>query len=164
MIRRALNSVPARPAVIAAPILAVVVLAVHYYSVYKECSALSNFRQHFTNSVGEFAKRDSMLALSEITDFPWEYVRAFESFEPQREKRNCPFGWDWPNDYRREISGQGLLSVILFFNNDALVRVLDFRNDEISVDGIDEKLTPSTARFQIETTDARPEYRLRLVN
>ncbi len=157
MIHRALSSIPARPVLYIAPLIVVAGMVFYYSGLKSECLDRSSRRQAFVQQVTQAASSGSLLKLADITDFPWQQVKGFAQFKPQRETGNCPFGWDWSSAQRRRLIASGLLSVLIFFNEGSVSKYIEFSGDRILMDDFDKALTPDTAVFAIEQVE-QPGY------
>ena len=159
MIRRAISSIPARPAIIIAPLLALLALGAWLLDLRAECTDQLEQRNRLMAAIEQAARSGQPLELARVTGFDWEQARAFENFRPEHERRSCPFGWDWPQTTRAELIESGLLSIMLFFNQEKIAGYIELRGDRVSMTGIDQVLTPDIARFSV-TEPATGEYRL----
>ena len=153
MIHRALNSIPAKPVLYIAPLIVVLGMAFYYAGLKSECVGRATQRQAFLEQVTQAADSGSILKLSDITDFPWQQVKGFVQFEPQRPTGNCPFGWDWSSARRQDLIAAGLLSVLIFFNEGSVSKYIEFRGDRLLMDDFDQALTPDSAIFTVTRTD-----------
>lgn len=153
MIHRALSSIPARPVLLIAPLLIVVVLAVYYWNLNRECSAQTELRDTFTGAVESAAAAGGILRLADVFDFQWDHVKGLEKFKPKFLRRDCPFGWDWSKKERQAIIDADLLSVLIFFHEGKISSVVDFRNDRVAMEEFESGLPPETAVFKVDRTN-----------
>lgn len=156
MIHKALNSVPAKPAIFIAPVLVLLVLGLYYWNRNIECTARAEDRIAFIQKIDRAATSNGILDLAEITEFPWQQVKGFNHFKPQHRKVSCPFNWDWPGDNRQAIIDSGLLSVLIFFNEGTVSNYIEFRGDKIIMDEFEGSITRENARFSV-TKQSSPD-------
>ena len=137
------------------------VLSIYYWSRNVECTGRAKQRAEFIEKIEQSAKESGQINLASVTEFPWQHVKIFNSFKPRQQKAGCPFNWDWPGEDRRTIVDAGLLSVLIFFNEDAVSNYIEFRGDQIIFDEFEGGLSRENARF---TVDQQPgaEAALRL--
>ncbi len=164
MIHKALDAIPAKPVTYIVPLIVLLVMGFYYWNRNAECTARADLRVHFTQKIEQAANSNKALILGDITDFPWQQVKAFTSFKPQHKKASCPFNWDWPGDNRQSIIDAGLMSVLIFFNQGSVSNYIEFRSDRISIDEFEQSLTPDTARFKVKkSSGSETGYRLTLL-
>jgi hypothetical protein len=164
-IHRALNSIPAKPAMFVAPLLIVVVLGIYYLNVKSECEFDAELREQFVAMVANSGETGEPLRLDELYSANWEFAKTFQDFQPKHRKRSCPLGWDWSDAIRQELIEAGMLSVIIFFNEGVISHILEFNNDRISLDEIDGRLTRDLAVFNVEknTNGEKTQFHLAYV-
>ncbi len=164
LIHRALNSIPAKPVMIIAPVMVLLVLGLYYWNRNIECTARSEQRIAFIQKIDQAATSNSILNLADVAEFPWQQVKGFIHFKPQHRKASCPFNWDWPGDDRQAVIEAGLLSLLIFFNEGAVSNYIEFRGDKIIIDEFEDSLTREEARFSVEKQSS-PDivYRLTLL-
>ena len=126
------------------------VLAIYYWNLKSECTALADQRAYFMQQVQQVADSDSLLKLTDVTAFPWQWVKGFTAFKPQHQTKNCPFEWDWSNRQRQEIIDAGQLSVLIFIYEGAIANYIEFRSEFIKIDDFEKNLTPETAVFKVQ--------------
>lgn len=154
MIHRALNSIPARPVLVIAPLLVATVLVVYYWNLHRECVGQAALRDSFVQGIARAADSGEILRLTDVAVFPWEHVKGFVNFKPQHKKRSCPFGWDWSDAERQNIIDSDLLSVLIFFNEGEIANLIEFRKDRLAIEEFESGLTPGTARFSVKRVSA----------
>lgn len=154
MIRDALSSLPAKPALFIAPLLVVLVLSLYYRDQYNKCADIRQARTELSallrsiGSPGEFR-------LADFTDFPWNKVRIVASVKPGTISNECPFDWNWSGGERESLIASGLLTAMIFGQDGQVVRYLELRGDEVSFRGADGTLTPETAIFDLSRKSGR---------
>jgi hypothetical protein len=149
-IHRALNSIPSKPVLFLAPILISVVLGTYYFNVKTDCELDGTLREKFVADVVNAGETGVPLRLDELNPANWEFAKTFQNFQPKHRKRSCPLGWDWSDQTRQELIDAGMLSVIIFFNEGVISRILEFNNSSISVEEIDGRLTRDLAVFNVD--------------
>jgi hypothetical protein len=155
-IRDALSSLPAKPALIVAPLLVVLVLSLYYRDQYNRCAEVRqardqlNTRLRAIDSPGRFR-------LADFTDFAWNKVRIVASVQPGTMRNECPFDWNWDDGEREALIDAGLLTAIIFGHGGKVVRYLELRGDEVSFRGAEGNLTPETAVFDLSRKSGRDD-------
>lgn len=136
-IRDALNSLPARPALAAAVILAAGVAVLHYGKQYQRCVGHADLRAALHGAVESAIDGTTReVRLADVAPFAWDHVDIQENFRPQVAPDDCAFGWDWSNEERQALIDDGLLTVIVFSRDGALVDYLEYRADWGGFEGI----------------------------
>ena len=80
-IHRALNSIPAKPALYLAPLLIVAVLGTYYLNVKSACEYDSALREQFITDVVNAGETGEHLRLDELYPANWEYAKTFQNFQ-----------------------------------------------------------------------------------
>ncbi len=148
MIKDALSSLPARPALFIAPLLVVVVLSLYYRDQYIKCDDIRQSRAALNSMLGSIGSPGEF-RLSDFTEFTWNRVRIAARIEPGTISEQCPFGWNWDSGERESLLASGRLSVMVFGHQGKVVRYLELRDDEVSFRGVDGELTPQSAVFDV---------------
>ena len=151
-IHKALNSIPSKPVLFLAPLLIVLVLATYYWNVKSDCHARAELRGKFVSLVIDAGDAGQPLRLDELYSANWEFAKTFQNFQPKHRKRSCPLGWDWSDQVRQELIDSGMLSVIIFFNEGVISHILEFNNEQISMDEIAGRVTRDRAVFKVDKT------------
>lgn len=146
-IRGALNSLPARPGIVLAVVLAAIVLAAFYIQQYRVCTELGALRAAFYEKVRQNAGQK--IRLADITPFAWVKARIILNFQSKIRLPDCPFNWDLSRRERRRMMAEAELNV-LAFATEAGRRVIDFNNGTIAFDLRETTLTPRQAVFMVE--------------
>ncbi|MCP4329610.1 MAG: hypothetical protein GY791_14375 [Alphaproteobacteria bacterium] len=148
-LRRALDSLPARPAVFISAALIVGVLLYRYGGEYLDCSAHAGLRDRLHRAVEQAAggANGGRVVLAEVTDFAWSRADIQVNFKPEVEVPGCPLGWDWSTEERAALVADDLLTVIVFSQNGALVNFLEYRSDWGVFRDAAGPFTPETAVF-----------------
>ena len=147
-IKGALNSLPARPGIVLAVVLAAIVLAAFYIQQYRVCTELGALRAAFYEKVRQNAGQK--IRLADLTPFAWVKARIILNFQSKLRLPDCPFKWDLSRRERRRMMARAELNV-LAFATEAGHRVIDFNNGTIAFDLRETALTPGQAVFMVET-------------
>ncbi len=162
MIRRALNSVPARPAVVVGAVLLVAALGYHYGSSYSRCTHHADSRQRLKAAIEAAASRTTgSVRLADITDFRWDKVTIVAGYRPDGRTPDCPFGWDWSTETRAALAGKGLLTLLVFSRRGAVADYIEYRSDWAAFEGLKNPYTPATAVFVVERRSPTDRFVLR---
>jgi hypothetical protein len=153
MIKDALSVLPARPAFIIAPLIAVLVLVFYYGELHSKCDGMKQHRAALNEYLHSADARAPFL-LRKFTNFNWDTVRIVSGLKAGGRSVECPFGWNWPDGERDALIESGLLGAIIFGYKGAIVKYLELRGDEVAFRGADSSLTPQTAVFEIEPGDS----------
>jgi len=151
MIKDALSVLPARPAFIIAPLIALLVLLFYYGDMHGKCSDMRQQRAALTGYLHS-AATPARFRLREFTDFSWDTVRIVAGLKAGARSVECPFGWNWNSGERDSLIDAGLLGAMIYGYRGAIVRYLELRSDEVAFRGADFSLTPQTAVFDISRT------------
>jgi len=147
-IRRMLSSIPSKPGVIIAMVVAVAALSIHYFYQYKNCTGLASLRSQLYVSVQQNA--NSVLRLADITPFEWERVRIIIEHKNKGKTLDCPFEWDWTQEQRKEMMSKGQLNIIAFARKGGVNTVVDFSSEMIDFELTETVFTPDSAVFHVE--------------
>ena len=147
-IRDALSVLPAKPAVIIAPLLVVLVLTLYYRDQYNKCFDIKQSRLALNQQLRQ-ANSGDLFRLGEFTDFAWNKVRIVARVEPDTISQNCPLDWNWAGGERDSLLAAGLLTAVIFGSEGRIVGYLELRADEVEFRGAEGNLTPDSAVFRI---------------
>lgn len=148
-IKQALSRLPARPALIAAPLIALLALALYYQDLHARCSDLRADREALQAHL-ERLPASSRFRLADFTEFDWNQVRVIARLESTSRELDCPLDWNWRRGERDELLRAGRLSAVIFGHDRALVDYLELRNDRVEFRGVDSILSPATAVFRVD--------------
>lgn len=149
MIRRALGSLPAKPVLWIAPTVIVLALAYHYGAAYARCTYHAGLRDRLRQAIGEAGAPEHRVRLADVVDFNWDQVSIAVGYRPEGRTADCPFGWDWSSEERARLGEKGRLVLFAFFRGGEFVDYLEYRRDWADVEGVEARLTPETAVFEI---------------
>lgn len=152
-IRDALSVLPARPAVLIAPLIVVGVLTVYYWNLYAKCHEIKHAREAFSSFV-QAQTLPGQFSLAEFTDFDWDQVRIVGQYQPRRETVACPFDWNWHANERETLIDKKLLGVMFFLQREKIVRYVEFRTDEIEFRGVESDVIEPSANFSLNLNSA----------
>ncbi len=152
MIKDALSSLPARPALFIAPVIALLVLVYYYWDLHARCTDL---REQRTALTGYLQTLDSPggFRLAEFTGFAWDKVRIAVDLKGASRSLECPFGWNWAAGEREALIEAGLLTGLIFGFQDSIVAYFELRGDQIAFRGVESVLTPDSAVFSLARAD-----------
>jgi len=154
MIKDALSSLPARPALFIAPLLVVVVLSLYYRDQYSKCEDIRQSRSAL-NAMLRSIDSGERFRLADFTEFAWNRVKIAPRIKPGTISDQCPFDWDWDSGERESLLASGDLTAIVFGHQGKVVKYLELRDDEISFRGVEAELTPESAVFELSRQDGR---------
>ena len=102
LIRDALSSLPAKPAIVIAPLIVVAVLSMYYWDMHERCAEV---RQHRSGLLEYLRGLDAggRFRLADFTDFAWNRVRIVARVEPATIDDECPAGWNWDRGQRESL-------------------------------------------------------------
>ena len=154
-IRSALGGLPAWPALVIAPLVILVVGALHYGPVYRQCTRLAEARDAFTAAVtGAAREDDATLRLGRLAAArEWDQVRILQDLQDlpaEGQVLDCPFGWDLDAIERRAMIAEGRLGILAFAKLDEVIDYIEFRADEARFEGADQVLARGEAVFTVE--------------
>ena len=148
MIKDALRSLPARPALFIAPLIAVVVLVYYYWDLHNRCTELKQQRLALTTYLQSLQPASS-LQLADAIRFGWDKVRIVVDLGGAQRALECPFGWNWASGERDALIKSGLLTGMIFGLQDSIVSYLELRADEVEFRGVESVLLREKARFSV---------------
>lgn len=159
LIRDALSVLPAKPAVLAAPVIVVVVLGLYYWDLRDKCVDIRNTRQALHDHLRSLEIGESF-RLAAFFEFDWNQVRIVARVEPGTISDECLLDWNWPAGERESLIEAGQLSALVFGHRGRVVGYYELRRDLIAFDEIETQLTPDTARFRIGRATAADAVQL----
>lgn len=148
MIKEALSTLPAKPALFIAPVLVVLVLSLYYRDQYNKCVDIRQTRAELSRhllSLGTSAR----FRLADFTDFAWNKVRIVAGVKPGTISDTCPLDWNWPDGERDALIASGKLTAMIFGQEGQVIRYLELRTDEVEFLQAEDQLTPETAVFDL---------------
>jgi len=148
MIKDALSSLPAKPALLIAPLLIVLVLTLYYRDQYDKCAGIRQSRIEL-NELLRSADAPGQFRLTDFTDFAWNKVRIVASVNPDTISDQCPFDWNWSGGERESLLASGRLTAMVFGQQGKVVKYLELRSDEVAFRDAEGDLTPTTAVFDL---------------
>jgi hypothetical protein len=147
-VKAALSVLPARPAFILAPVIAVLVLLFYYGEMHGKCSGMKQHRAAL-NQFLHSAAAPAQFKLREFTDFDWDKVRIVSGLKAGAKSVECPFGWNWNSGERDSLIDAGLLGAMIYGYKGAIVEYLEIRTDEVLFRGVESSLSPQDAVFNV---------------
>lgn len=148
-IKDALSALPAKPALLIAPLIVIVVLTLYYWDLRDRCAGVREYRNALTAHLLEIDPGERF-RLSEFTDFDWNRVRVVARVEPGTIDDECLSDWNWNRGEREALLETRELSALIFGNAGKVVGYFELRHDEVAFPDIDTQLTPESAVFRIE--------------
>lgn len=148
LIKDALSSLPAKPALFIAPLLVVVVLSLYYRDQYGKCTEIRQARDELNQTLRSIGSR-GQFRLADFTDFAWNRVRIVAPVKPGTISDSCPLDWNWSGDERDVLLVSGRLVAMIFGHQGKVVRYLELRGDEVFFRLADDELTPASAVFEV---------------
>lgn len=153
LIKDALSVLPAKPVVVAAPVIVIVVLSLYYWDLRDRCVDIRQARESLYQQLIS-VPTGSRFRLADFTGFDWNQVRIVASVVPDTMHDECHFGWNWPAGERASLIEAGQLSALIFGNRGRVVGYYELRRDRVAFDEIDAQLTPATAVFDVDRVPA----------
>lgn len=150
-IRQMLSTIPSKPGVIIAVIVAIAVLSFFYIKQYRSCTDISLLRSTLYEGVQQ--NTNEIIHLADITPFKWERARIIINHQNKGKVLDCPFEWDWTQKQRKQLMAKGQLNVIAFARK-GVNTVVDFSQDMIDFELTETIFTPDSAIFRIEKQGA----------
>lgn len=147
-IKDALSALPARPAVMIAPLIVAVVLSLYYWDLYRRCDGVREYRNALRTYLDELDAGDRF-RLEDFTDFDWNRVRVVARVAPGTIDDECMAGWNWKRGEREALLEAGELSALIFGHAGKVVAYFELRRDQVAFPEIDTQLTPESAIFGI---------------
>ncbi len=162
LIKDALSALPAKPAVLVAPLIVIAVLSFYYWDLRDKCGEIRQARlalhQHLMS-----LKPGSQFRLADFTRFEWNRVRIVARVAPGTMTDECHFDWNWPAGVRESLLASGNLSALIFGNQGRVVGYYEIHRDKIAFDEIEDQLTPGSAVFDFSRVPGSSEaFRLML--
>jgi len=147
-VKEALSVLPARPAFLLAPVIAILVLLFYYGEMYDKCSRMKQQRAEL-NAFLHSPAASAGFRLGEFTDFDWDTVRVVSGLKGGAKSVECPFGWNWDSGERDSLIDAGLLGAMIYGYRGAIVEYLEVRTDEVAFRGVESSLSPRDAVFDV---------------
>ena len=148
MIKDALSALPAKPALVIAPVLVVLVLSLYYRDQYNKCVDIRQTRAELSQHLLSLGA-PTRFRLEDFTDFAWNKVRIVAGVKPGTISDTCPLDWNWPGGERDSLIASGGLTVMIFGLEGRVVRYLELRSDEVEFLEAEDQLTPEKAVFSM---------------
>jgi hypothetical protein len=148
MIKNALSAVPAKPALIIAPVLVVLVLSLYYRDQYNKCVDIKQTRAALNEQLLALGS-PAQFRLADFTDFAWTKVRIVARVTPDTISDSCPLDWNWDSGERDALIASGRLAAMMFGQQGQIVRYLELRGDEVEFRGAEGSLSPQAAVFEV---------------
>ena len=156
LIKDALSSLPAKPALFIAPVLVVLVLSLYYRDQYNRCAEIRQARAALNGHLQSLGSQ-AHFRFADFTDFAWNKVRIVASVNPGTISETCPLDWNWASGERDELIASGLLTAVIFGQEGKVVRYLELRGDEVAFRGAEGNLTPEAAVFEVSREGGRDD-------
>jgi len=147
MIRRHLQGMPTRPAVVLAVIVVIGSVGGYYYQRYNDCRYHATLREHLYAQIS--AHSGPTIALKALIPFAWQRLIIYTGYQSTGKFPECPFGWDWSGQYRQSLLDRSELNVLVFSREGRYPDYIDFSKSQINFPGIRQTYTPETAVFSI---------------
>lgn len=154
LIKDALSSLPAKPALFIAPLLVVLVLSLYYRDRYVKCDQIRQARDQLNEVLRAIDSR-GRFRLADFADFAWNRARIVARVKPGTVSELCPLDWNWSGGEREALLASGRLTAIVFGHQGKVVRYLELRGDEVTFRGADGDLTPESAVFEVSREHGR---------
>ena len=148
MIKNALSAVPAKPALILAPVLVVLVLSLYYRDQYNQCVDIKQTRAALNEQLLVLGS-PAQFRLTDFTDFAWTKVRIVPNVDRDTISDTCPLSWNWASGERESLIASGRLAVMVFAQQGRIVKYLELRGDEVEFRGAEGNLSPQVAVFDV---------------
>jgi hypothetical protein len=153
LIKDALSALPARPAMLAAPLIIIVVLSLYYWDLRDKCIDIKQVRESLYQRLTSMPS-GVQFRLADFTDFEWNRVRIVASVAPGTISDECHLDWNWAAGERESLIETGDLSVLIFGHRGRVVGYYELRRDRIAFAEIDDQLTPEKAIFDVARVPA----------
>jgi hypothetical protein len=150
-IRRALSTIPSKPGVIIAVIVAISVMSIYYFKQYKSCTDIASLRSSFYSVVQQ--NSNNIIRLAEVTPFQWERAKIILNYKNNSKVLDCQFGWDWTRKQRQQMMANDLLNVIVFAR-EGVNTVVDFSKEMVDFELTETIFTPASAVFRAKSYGA----------
>ena len=148
MIKNALSAVPAKPALILAPVLIVLVLSLYYRDQYNKCVDIKQTRAALNEQLLALGS-PAQFRLADFTDFAWTKVRIVPNVDRSTISDTCPLSWNWASGERESLIASGRLAAMVFAQQGQIVKYLELRGDEVEIRGAEGNLSPQVAVFDV---------------
>jgi hypothetical protein len=160
-IRRALSSLPSRPAPYVAIAMIAGVLIYQYGGDYLSCTAHAEARARLEAAIEDAAWPGGprRLDLAEIAVFDWDRLDIAVAYRPDAEVPGCPLGWDWSAAEREALVADGLLTVLVFSRDGTVVDYIEHRADRGEFRDIVNPYTRESAVFAVDPSQGAPVLR-----
>lgn len=161
-IKGALSSLPSKPALFIAPGIICVVLGLHYSQVYNTCQKQTRLRAQLMDKIGAAAGR-SQFRLDQAIPFNWNIVRITQGYKPEKHAINCPFGWGWAEEKRRELADASQITILGFFMGNLFRGFVELDGGKIHFVGTEKPIGIGNAVFDVDKSQAGGPVVLRRV-
>ena len=154
VIRDALSSLPAKPGLVFAGVLAVGVLISYYVFRYYDCTEHRQFRARLHQEIGFAHSENRAFRLAGATGFQWSQVHISPHFVPSGKVADCPLGWDWSDQERQSLVEGGNLAFLVFRVGNQVISYAELRNDWADFSAVAGYWSPESAVFNVrESSD-----------
>lgn len=149
LIRDALSSLPAKPAIVIAPLIVAAVLSMYYWDMHERCAEVRQYRSGLLDYLRGI-DIGGRFRLADFTSFEWNRVRIVARVAPGTIDDECPAGWNWKRGERESLLAAGKLTALIFGREGRVVGYFELNRERIAFANTDEQLTPETAVFKVE--------------
>ena len=149
MIKDAFSSVPAKPALVIAPLLVVLVLSLYYRDQFNKCVEIRDTRAAFSDWLKQ-VDASVPVQLAEFTDFDWTRVRIVARVGSDTISETCPLDWNWKSGERQALLDSGNLTAMVFALQGRIVRYVELNALEVEFRNAEGNLAPQLAVFQLQ--------------
>ena len=147
LIRDALSVLPAKPAVLLAPVIVVLVLSYYYWDLHRKCDDIRRYRAALSEQLRAVGT-GNRFRLADFTDFAWDKVR-IAAIEAGMKTVDCPLGWNWADGERDALIASGQLTAMVFGLEGRIVNYIELRSDEVALKELEAQLTAQSAVFAV---------------
>ncbi len=147
-LKNALSTVPAKPAIVLAPLLMVLVLSLYYRDQYLKCVDIKQTRVALSEQLLALGS-PAQFRLTDFTDFAWTKVRIVPGVDQDTISDTCPLSWNWASGERESLIASGRLAAMIFGQQGQIVKYLELRGDEVEFRGTEGNLSPEAAVFGV---------------
>ena len=160
-IRRALSSLPSRPAPYLSIAMIAGVLIYLYGGDYLRCTAHAEARAELEAAIADAAwpGGTGRLAVADIADFDWDRLDIQVAYRPDAEVPGCPLGWDWSAEERAALVAERLLTVLVFSRGGTVVDYIEHRADNGDFRDIVNPYSRDSAVFAVKPARGVPVLR-----
>lgn len=152
-IQEALRSLPTKPGVVIAIMIIVLVCGWYGYSSYTVCVHRADLLRSMTSAIqasaADSGNERRLLDLSKVADFAWDEVRIVQNYRPTTNSFDCPFGWHWSEETRRDLAARGHLTVLAFFQGETFIDFMDYSGEVARFEVGEEKIARREALFNV---------------